>query len=127
MMVHPIFIAAMRRPELFVEHATNYFELLRAEGLAIASSGARRAAGAVVALLTVLLALGLSAIAVMLGVLHGAFHWVLVMVPGSAWLLAVAGIVMAARPTLKHEVEEVRDEIEADMRMLRLVKEAKNG
>ena len=116
----------MRRPELLVQHAANYLELLRAEMSAIGSSVARRVAGAVVAMVAVLLALGLSAIAVMLGVLHGAFHWVLVIVPATAWLLAVVGIVIAARPALKHEVEDVRHELQADMRMLRLVKDAEN-
>jgi hypothetical protein len=125
-MIHPIFMAAMRHPELIVKHLANYFELVRAETLAIGGSVARRVAGAVVALVAILLALGLSAIAVMLGVLHGAFHWVLVIVPGTAWLLAAAGIFMAARPTLTNEVQDVRDQVEADMRMLRLVKDAKD-
>jgi hypothetical protein len=123
--IHPIFKTVLRHPELLVKHAQNYFELLRAEASAIGTGLALRAAGVLLALVAVLLALGLSAVAVMLGFLEG-FHWVLIAVPGAAWVLAFIGMVLAMRSPVKTSVEDVRDEMEADMRMLRLVKESEN-
>ena len=119
-------MTALRRPELLFNHLGNYAELLKAELTSIGSSLALRAAMAAVALVSVLLALGLTGIAVMLGFLHGSFHWVLVIVPGVAWLMALIGALYARRSTLQEKVHDVKEELEADMQMLRLIKEARN-
>lgn len=126
-MVHPIFVAVLRRPELLFTHLANYVELVRGELSALGSSLAMRAASAVVALVALLLAVGLTGIAVMLGFLHGSFQWVLVIVPGAAWVLVLIGVVLAMRSsTVKEKVDDVKDEMEADLRMLRLIREANN-
>lgn len=126
-MVHPIFVAVLRRPELLFTHLANYVELVRGELSAVGSSLAMRAASAVVALVALLLAVGLTGIAVMLGFLHGSFQWVLVIVPGAAWVLVLIGVVLAMRSsTVKEKVDDVKDEMEADLRMLRLIREANN-
>ena len=125
-MIHPIFMAVLRRPELLFNHVANYTTLVKGELASIGNSLAMRAAGAVVALVAILLALGLTAVAVMLGVLHGAFHWVLIIVPATAWLLALIGGVLAMRSTVGTKVDDVKDELDADLTMLRLVKEARN-
>ncbi|MET0210321.1 MAG: hypothetical protein ABW220_14850 [Burkholderiaceae bacterium] len=125
-MIHPIFGAVLRRPDLLFDHLSNYAGLVRGEIAATGSALAVRAAGAAVAVIAVLLALGLTGIAVMLGALQGAFHWVLVLVPAVAWLLAIAGGVAAMRPTLANRVEDVKDELDADFHMLRLVKESRD-
>ncbi|MDB5826805.1 MAG: hypothetical protein JWQ73_1025 [Variovorax sp.] len=125
-MIHPIFMTVLRRPELLANHLANYAELVKGELAALGTALAVRAAGAVVALVAVLLALGLTGIAVMLGFLHGAFHWVLIIVPGVAWVLAGVGAALAMRSTVKGEVEGLKDEVQADFNMLRLIKEARH-
>lgn len=125
-MIHPIFMTVLRRPELVFTHLVNYAELVKGEIASLGTSLAIRAAGAATALIALLLALGLTGVAVMLGFVHGSFHWVLVAVPGVAWLLVLIGVVLALRSTVKEKVEDVKDEIEADLRALRLVKEARH-
>ena len=120
-------MTVLRRPELLFTHLTNYVELVKGELSAFGSSLAIRAASAVVALIALMLALGLTGTAVMLGFLRGSFEWVLVVVPGAAWLLAGIGAALAMRSSsVKKKVDDVKDELEADVRMLGLVKEAKN-
>ena len=125
-MVHPIFMTVLRRPDLLANHLANYAELVKGELSSFGTSVAVRAASAAVALVALLLALGLTGISIMLGYLHGTFHWVLVIVPGAAWLLAVIGAALAMRSTTKDKVEDVKSEVEADFNMLRLIKEARN-
>lgn len=124
--MHPIFITTLRRPDLVIRHLSNYGEMVKAELAAVGRSFALRAAAAAVALVTLLLALGLSGIAVMLGFLQ-AYHWVLLVVPGVAWALSAISILYALRPSVQAHVDGVKDEIEADVRMFRLIKEANDG
>ncbi|AMM25989.1 hypothetical protein AX767_17735 [Variovorax sp. PAMC 28711] len=119
-------MTALRRPELLFNHFANYAELVKSEVTSIGSSLAIRAASAAIAVVALLLALGLTGVAVMLGVLRAEFHWVLVIVPGVAWLLALIGATLAMRSTMKRKVDDVTDEVEADMTMLRLIQKAKN-
>lgn len=117
-MFHPIFSTVLRRPELFVEHASNYAALVRLEA-AEASKGliARLVAG-VLAAVAGMLALGLTGTAIMLGVVQGGFHWVLVAVPGvSAAIALIAGYV-AARPIEFHGFSELRAQVDADIHAL---------
>jgi len=124
--IHPIFMAVLRRPDLLFQHAANYAELLKGEVAAAGKSLVLQAAGAAVALVSLLLALGLTGVSVMLGYVHASFHWALVIVPGIAWLLVVVGVVLATRSNVMTKVEDVKDEMAADVRMLRMVKEIDN-
>lgn len=119
-------MAVLRRPELLFTHIANYVELLKSELSAAGVSLAVRVASGVVALIALLLALSLTGVAVMLGFLQGAFHWVLIAVPAAAWLLLLICVVLAMRSTVKEKVDDVKNEVAADFSMLRLVKEAKN-
>lgn len=125
-MIHPIFRAVLRRPDLLAVHLANYVDLLKGEAVSLATSWAVRAAGGVVAVVSAMLALGLTGVAVMIGFLHGSFHWVLAAVPGVAWVLAAIGVALAMRSTTKEKVEDVKEEVEADLTVLRKVKEASN-
>jgi hypothetical protein len=125
-MVHPIFMAVLRRPELLFRHLANYGELVKGELSSVADSLMIRAASAVVAIVALLLAIGLTGTALMLGFLHGSYHWVLAVVPGAAWVLGLVGVLVAMRSTVKEKVDDVKDELEADVRTLRLIKEAIN-
>lgn len=126
-MIHPIFMAVLRRPELLATHLANYSTLVKAEVAAAGTSLEVRAMSALIALVALLLALGLSAVAVILGFLHGSFHWILVIVPGVAWLIALIGAGRAIKATsLEQKVDAVREEVDADFQMLKLVQKAKN-
>jgi hypothetical protein len=77
-MLHPIFSRVLGHPELLVQHLANYAALIKVEtGTATRMLIARLVAGAI-ALVSGALALAFVGTAVMLGVLHGSFHWVLV-------------------------------------------------
>lgn len=125
-MIHPIFMTVLRRPDLFATHLTNYAELVKIELSAAGSAFAVRAAAGVIAFVALLLAFGLTGVAIMFGVMHGAFHWVLAVVPGIAWLLAAICAALAMRSTVKEKVADVKEELEADYRVLRMVKEARD-
>tara|TARA_Y100001972_G_C7660621_1_gene333155 strand:- start:1448 stop:1786 length:339 start_codon:yes stop_codon:yes gene_type:complete len=111
---------------LIAGHLGNYAELLKGEAKAFGMSVGVRAAGAAMAFVALLLALGLTGVAVMLGVLNGSFHWILALVPGVAWLLALGGGLLALKLPTPAPVDDVKDELERDLRALRLVQEAKN-
>jgi hypothetical protein len=65
-----------------------------------------------------MLALGLAGTAVMLGLLHGSFHWVLVIVPGVAILIAIVAGYVAARPSEFHGFSDLRAQVDADIQAL---------
>lgn len=120
-MLHPIFATVLRHPELIADHAANYAALLRLE-TAEASKGliARLVAGTLAAASAVL-ALGLAGVAVMLGVLHGSFNWVLVIVPGTSVLIALIAGYLATRPAEFHGFSDLRAQVDADIQALHLV------
>lgn len=126
-MWHPLFAAALRHPDLLADHAANYGALVRSE-LATATHGvvARLIAGAVAAV-SALTALCLIGTAIMLGVLHAQFSWVLVAVPGAAVVLAAVGAWIACRPTSFHGFDDLAAQFQADARALRAVREHGHG
>jgi Putative Actinobacterial Holin-X, holin superfamily III len=125
-MIHPIYMTALRRPDLVAAHLRNHVELVKKELGDAGRSVVYKAAGAIVALVALLLALGLTGISLMLGALQG-YHWALVAVPGAAWLLTAIGAVVAMKASVRDDVQEVKDELEADFAVLRTVKEARRG
>ena len=125
-MLHPIFSTVLGHPELIADHLANYAALLREEaGQAGRGVMARLIAG-VLAVVSGMLALGLIGIAAMLGVLHGSFQWVLVIVPGVAVLVAAISAYIAMRPAAFHGFEDLRAQVDADVRALHLAGE-RNG
>jgi len=122
-MLHPIFSTVLGHPELIAEHVANYGALVKEEA-AQASRGliARMVAG-VLAAVSAMLALGLIGVAVMLGVLHGSFHWVLVVVPGVAVVIALVSGYLASRPSEFHGFDDLRTQLDADLQALHLAGE----
>jgi hypothetical protein len=128
-MLHPIFSTVLGHPELVAEHVANYAALVRQEtaqagrGLAarlvagVLAAG-RPPAGGVLAAASAMLALGLIGVAVLLGVLHGSFHWVLVIVPGVAVLIAAFCTWYATRPNPGHGFDDLRAQLDADLQAL---------
>jgi hypothetical protein len=122
-MLHPIFSTVLGHPELVADHLANYAALIREEGAVAGRALVARFVAGVLAAVSAMLALGLIGIAVMLGVLHGSFHWVLVAVPGVAVLIAVMAALYASRTTPSNAFEEVRAQLDADVRALHIAGE----
>lgn len=117
-MLHPIFSTVLGHPELIAEHAANYAALVRQEASEAGRGLVARIVAGVFAAASAMLALGLIGVAVLMGVLHGSFHWVLVVVPGVA--LVIAGICawVASRPFPGYAFDDLRAQVDADLQAL---------
>jgi hypothetical protein len=118
-MIHPIYSTVLGHPELVAEHLANYGALVRQEAQDASEGLVARVIAGVLAAVSAMLALGLIGVAVMLGVLHGSFHWVLAAVPGVAIAVAAIAALVAARPRPFHAFADVRTQLDADLRALR--------
>jgi O-antigen/teichoic acid export membrane protein len=118
-MVHPIFSVLISRPELVVDHVSGYASLMREEASTVGTEVAKRAIAWGVAILALVVFLVLAGVAAMLGVLHGTFHWILVIAPGVA--LAVAGVAwnVARRRLPEKAFTELKAQLDADAQALR--------
>jgi hypothetical protein len=119
-MLHPIFSTVLGRPELIADHLVNYAALIREEGAAAGRSLVQRAVAGVLAAVGAMLALFLIGTSVMLGVLHGSFNWVLVIVPGVAILIAAVSGWVATRPAEFNAFRDLGAQLDADMQALHL-------
>ena len=117
-MLHPIFSTVLGHPELIADHAANYAALVRQEASEAGRGIVARIIAGVLAVGSALLALGPIGVAVLMGVLHGSFHWVLVAVPGVA--LVIAGICawVASRPFPGYAFDDLRAQVDADLQAL---------
>eukprot|EP01035_Chromulina_nebulosa_P058738 gene58738-80443_t len=114
-MLHPIFSTVLGHPELVAEHLANYAALVRQETAQAGRGLVARIVAGVLAAASAMLALGLIGVAVLLGVLHGSFHWVLVAVPGVAVVIAAFCAWYATRPSPSHGFDDLRSQLEADL------------
>ena len=121
--MHPVYGALLRRPDLLATHLGNYVALAKEEASAVVRGVAMRAAAGAAACVAILLAVGLTGVAVMLGAIHGEFVWALLLVPGIAWLIGAVGLFIALRPTQVEVVQDVRTQVEADVAALRVAGE----
>lgn len=119
-MVHPIFSVLVSRPELVVDHVTGYAALVQQEASSVGRQVLRRAVAWGVAAVSFIVFLVLAGVAVMLGVMQGNFHWVLVLTPGVALVLAVAALSAARKPLPAQVFSELRGQLEADAQALRM-------
>lgn len=118
-MFHPVFKLVLGRPDLIAEHLANYGALVQQEAAETGRGFAAKVIAGLIALVSATLALGLTGVAVMLGGLHGSFHWVLVIVPGVAVLVAAVCGWVAVRPVANRGFADVRAQVEADIRAMR--------
>jgi uncharacterized membrane protein len=117
-MLHPIFSTVLGHPELVAEHIANYAALTRQEAAEAGRGLVARIVAGVLAVASATLALGLIGVAVLLGVLHGSFHWVLVIVPGVALVIAAVCAYIAARPSPIYGFDDLRAQLDADLQAL---------
>jgi hypothetical protein len=120
-MVHPIFTVLISKPELVMDHVSGYASLMREEASSVGLEVARRAIAWFVALLGMMVFLVLAGVAAMLGALHGAFHWMLVVTPGIALAISVAGFLVARKRLPEQVFTELKAQLEADAQALRAV------
>jgi Kef-type K+ transport system membrane component KefB len=118
-MLHPIYSTVISRPDLLVDHLSAYAALAAQEASNSGNDLKVRAVGMAASALFALLFLVFSGIAVMLGVLHGQFHWVLVAVPGAALLLSLIAVLATRRPAPGQRFSELRRQMAADIDLLR--------
>ncbi|MFM9924618.1 phage holin family protein [Variovorax sp. H27-G14] len=117
-MLHPIFSTVLGHPELVADHIANYAALIREETSQAGRGLVKRIVAGVLAAASAMLALGLIGVAVLLGVLHGSFHWVLVAVPGVAIVIAGLSAWYATRPSPTHGFDDLRSQVNADLQAL---------
>lgn len=126
-MLHPIYSTVLGHPELIADHMANYGALVRQETHEASRGLIARLVAGILAAVSAMLALGLIGVAVMLGVLHGSFHWVLAAVPGFAVLIAAVSAYVASRPQEFHAFADLRAQIDADLRALHAAGERHGG
>ena len=117
-MLHPIFSTVLGHPELVADHVANYAALARQEAAEAGRVLVARIIAGVLAAASAVLALGLIGVAVLLGVLHGSFHWVLVIVPGVGAGLAAHGADVCTPPPPRDGVDAQRAQLDADLQAL---------
>ena len=122
-MIHPIFSTVLGHPALVAEHLANYGALIKDEAAQASRGLVARLIAGVLAAVSAMLALGLIGMAVMLGVLHGSFHWVLVIVPGVAMAVAIVAAYIAARPSEFHGFNDLKAQLDADVQALHMTGE----
>jgi low affinity Fe/Cu permease len=126
-MLHPIFSTVLGHPELIVDHAANYAALVKQEAAEAGRDLVVRIVATVLAVASAILALGLIGVAAMLGMLHGSFHWVLVIVPGIAVLIALVSVYVASRPAEFRAFTDLQAQLDADVRALHLAGKRHGG
>ncbi|HEX7865087.1 MAG TPA: hypothetical protein VF555_09045 [Variovorax sp.] len=118
-MLHPIFSTVLGHPELVAEHLANYAALVRQESAQAGRGLVARIVAGVLAAACAALTLGLTGVAVLLGVMHGSFHWVLVAVPGVALVIAAICTWYAMKSVPSYGFDDLRSQLGADLQALR--------
>ena len=118
-MLHPIFSTVLGHPELVAEHLANYAALVRQESAQAGRGLVARLVAGLLAVASAMLALGLIGVAVLLGTMHGSFHWVLVAVPAVAVVIAAICTWYATRPNPGYAFDDLRSQLDADLQALR--------
>lgn len=117
--VHPIFSVLVSRPELVMDHVAGYAALAQEEASSVGTEVAKRAAAWAVCGVGAFLFVVFAGIAIMLGAVHEAFHWALVLVPAVPLALAVAAFVFARKQMPGRAFAELRAQFDADAQALR--------
>ena len=119
-MLHPLFSTLIQRPDLLVEHISAYGALFHQEATHSGAQLAKRYMAWAVAGFCGLAFVMFAGIAVMMGMLHNQFHWVLLAVPGTALLLMLFAIAKAKAPLAEAGFTELKTQINSDIQALRV-------
>lgn len=120
-MLHPLFSTIVQRPDLVMDHLSAYGSLFHKEATSAGSELLVRAIAGLVAVLALVVFLGLTGTAIMLGLLQGQFHWVLLAVPGFSLVLLIIAALIAMKPFRSERFPELKAQIDSDAQALRTV------
>ena len=120
-MLHPLFSTLIQRPDLLVEHVSAYSALFHQEAAQAGSMVVKRYVAWALAALFGLAFVLFSGMALMMGMLHNQFSWVLLAVPGSALVLMLVAVAKAKTPVSKVRFTELKAQIDSDLRALKAV------
>lgn len=120
-MLHPLFSTLIQRPDLIVDHVSAYAALFHQEASSAGSELLVRTVNWVLAALLAAVFLGLTGVALMLGLMQNNFHWALLVVPGFVLVLLLIAIVRAKKPIQGERFPELMAQIDNDARALRMV------
>ncbi|WP_309679602.1 hypothetical protein [Polaromonas sp.] len=119
-MLHPLFSTLIQRPDLVADHVSAYAALFHEEASRAGAELVARTVAWALAVLALVVFLGLTGVALMLGLMQNHFHWVLVAVPGFALVLVVLAVVRAKKPLTSERFPELKAQIDSDARALRM-------
>ena len=120
-MLHPLFSTIVQRPDLVVDHVSAYAALFQQEASEAGAEVLTRVVAWVMAVLSAVVFLALTGVAVMLGVMNNQFNWILIAVPGVSLLLTAVAIGIARKPLERKRFPELKAQIDSDARALRSV------
>ena len=98
-----------------MQHITGYAALAREEAVTVSIEVAKRAAAWGVAAFCAVVFVLFAGIAMMLGGMHGEFHWVLVVVPGIVAAVGIGAVFYARLPLPAKPFSELRSQLDADV------------
>jgi len=119
-MLHPLISTVIQRPDLIVDHASAYVDLFKKEATDSSNELIGKAAAWGVAIVCGLLFAIFAAIAIMMGFLHQAFHWSLLVVPGIPLALTIIAVIKANKPLTTSRFSELRAQLASDAQALRM-------
>lgn len=123
--MHPLFALVANRPHLLVDHAQGYSALLAAEVARVSAEWKRRALLNAAALAGLAVATVLAGVALMLWSvspqISTAAAWALVAVPLAPFLAALYCVVTGRGSSQRQAFESLREQVQADLAMLREV------
>ncbi len=120
-MIHPIFSVLITRPELVMDHVAGYAALMQEDASTVGGHMARRALAWGIAAISLLVFLVLGGVAIMLGAMHGEFHWTLVIVPALPLAAGIAGAIVASKKFPERAFTELKAQLDADVQALRTI------
>lgn len=104
-----------------MDHLSAYGSLFHKEATTAGSQLVARAVAGVAAILAFTVFMVLAGTALMIGFIHGQFHWMLLAVPGAALILAGIAGSIAMKPLNSERFPELKAQIDSDAQALRTV------
>jgi hypothetical protein len=118
-MLHPIYAALLRRPDLAADHLLAYADLLQLQTQALRQAVIGRSLRWLVILGCGALASVFAGTALMLALLLDRYHPVLVLLPGTLALFALGAALLENRRRPWQAYAQLRAQLEADLAALR--------
>ena len=118
--MHPLCLTLIQRPDLLVDHLSAYADLFKQEANHSGNMLLSRLLLWFIAVMSVLISIVLSGMALMLGVLQNQFHWILIAVPGIMALCAVIAVTWAKQSAFTRHFELIKSQLLKDAEALRI-------